>query len=512
VKRLEFSGAAAKPGHLHGVLNQLSQCMDEPIKLQDATERCANRIWLLSPYRLHSGALEQAFTKYARSKTNRIQIIDGEKLIYLMRARAPGLLAELGDPFAAYICSVRDQVAQLKEASALRMSEKVPLLPIYVNVDLSLLPDKLASILGEPARAGQRKETDQKMLEQDIQDLAEFNVRTKAVLGMSAIDFEVLPLPEEDYAADLTIFHTSELEKLTGPRRARKTKDELTAPVHLRFEEGAFREAIKKTTQRKLGVLRKGLASKTDPAANPLLDFYRYVRSLEELMDFRVLRRLMGAGPYGPRPRLGYERTNVGIDAILDSTLNCQVVGDAGSGKTTLLRLLAVTQATRGDRIPVFVPLSTMTPQHSLLGITHQSCRSLGYEGSKESLEKLITNGDMLLLFDGLDEAIRRVPDIPEQILKFLVQYDKTQVVLTTRPWAAIRTTAMGFTVTILPFTPQQTELFFKNWFRERPELAQQMIKHLKKNRNLSDAAATPLLASVFAVVLSIGGKLPTSL
>jgi hypothetical protein len=512
VKRLQFSGAASKPGHLHGVINQLSQCIDEPIKLKDGTQRCANRIWLISPYTLHSTALEQAFSKYAQSKTNRIQIVDGERLIRLMRDRAPELLAELGDPFAAYICAVRDEVAQLKEASALRINEKVSLLPIYVNVDVSLLSDKLASILAQPIKAGQRKEADQAMLEQDIHDLADFNARSHDILGVSPIDFEVSPVPKEQLAADLTAIQTSDLERLTGPRKPRNAKDDTKTPVHLRFEEAAFRQAIKTTTQRKLAVLKRRLAKKSATPGDPIIHFYQFVRSLEEFIDFRVLRRLIASPPYTLRPSLQYERTSVNLDAILDSRLNFQIVGDAGTGKTTLLRLLALTQLAQGDRIPIFVPLSTMTPQHTLLGITHQACKSSRYSGSKESLEKLMTSGEILLLLDGLDEAIRRVPDIPDLIHDFLNQFPKTQVVITTRPWAAIRTTAMGFTVTILPFTPQQTEQFFTNWFRDRPDLSQLMIRHIKKNPNLSDAAATPLLASVLAVVLSIGGKLPTSL
>ncbi len=512
VKRLEFSGKAPRAGHLHGVFNQLSQCMDEPIKLGDGTERRPNRIWLVSPYPLNASALEQGFSKYTQSKINRIQIVDGPRLLRLIRERAPGLLGELGDPFAAYICTVRDEVAILKEAAALRLSQNVSLLPIYVNLDLSLLSDKVAAVVGEPVKAGQRKEATTYMLPQDIVDTAQFNSTAASLLGVAPIYLELGPDAKNQLSADIRTVSIHEVDIVTGPPKAGQVKGDLGSLVQLRFEEAAFRQAVRTRTQRRLVKLRKALERGTGKSTSALLDFYSYIRTLEQLMEFRILRGVMGPARYVARPPLEYERTSLAIDVILDSRLNYQVVGDAGTGKTTLLRLLAHTQLGKGDRIPVFVPLSAMTPQHGLLGITYQSCKSSGYGGSKESLERLIRSGDILLLLDGLDEAIRRVPDIQDMILDFLREFPRTQLVITTRPWAAIQTSAVGCTVRILPFTPQQSEQFFRNWFHDRLDQAQLMVQHIKKNPNLSDAAATPLLASVLAVILSVGGKLPTSL
>jgi hypothetical protein len=76
---------------------------------------------------------------------------------------------------------------------------------------------------------------------------------------------------------------------------------------------------------------------------------------------------------------------------LLESRLNFQVVGLAGAGKTTLLRIIGYKEAcNRTNRLPVFIPLSTMTPRSTLLGLIQQSCNTFGLSGSKKSFVNLL--------------------------------------------------------------------------------------------------------------------------
>jgi NACHT domain len=147
VKRFQFSGAASNKAHLHGLLNQLSQCLKEPVKLPDGTARLANRIWFVSPYPIEIGALESSFAAFSESSANRIKIIDGPKLIAVLQSKAPELLAQLGDTFALSLQRIETEMVLIQEASALRLRDKVSVLPIYVQLDFSLFTERIAQLL-----------------------------------------------------------------------------------------------------------------------------------------------------------------------------------------------------------------------------------------------------------------------------------------------------------------------------------------------------------------------------
>src|ERR1044072_3275904 len=148
VKKLKFSGNASESGHLHNVINQLSQCLEEPIRLRDGTERPANRVWFISPYPLNISALEASFAKYVRAGASRVKIMDGAKLLDLLEKNAPEVLAQLGDKYAAYITNLKGELTFLQEASAFRLRDKISILPIYIDLDISVLPPRLLAVIG----------------------------------------------------------------------------------------------------------------------------------------------------------------------------------------------------------------------------------------------------------------------------------------------------------------------------------------------------------------------------
>jgi hypothetical protein len=147
VKKLKFSGNASEIGHLHNVLTQLGQCLEEPIKLKDGREGFASRAWLVSPYSLEVSALEASFAKYMKANVKRLRVIDGDMLLNLLDRKAPEILAELGNRYASYLKHLQSELTFLQEASAFQIREKVSLLPIYIHLDISVLPLRLLAIL-----------------------------------------------------------------------------------------------------------------------------------------------------------------------------------------------------------------------------------------------------------------------------------------------------------------------------------------------------------------------------
>jgi hypothetical protein len=139
VKRLKFTGRVTDSAHLYPVLTQLAQCLIEPIRLRDGTERCANRVWLVSPYEFVSTALDSAFARFQQARLENIRIVDGTRLLSLIQKHAPQTLVMLGDNSSLYVMNVRRDVALLHEAAVFHMTGKPSLSSLYVELGSSLV-------------------------------------------------------------------------------------------------------------------------------------------------------------------------------------------------------------------------------------------------------------------------------------------------------------------------------------------------------------------------------------
>ena len=103
--------------------------------------------------------------------------------------------------------------------------------------------------------------------------------------------------------------------------------------------------------------------------------------------------------------------------------------------------------------------------------------------------------------------------DVVDEIKEaFLDEYKSTQVIFSSRPWAALKRDQRYFTMKLVPFSRSQTQEFFKKWFVDRVEIANEMTSDLNKHLHLYEVVSTPLIATILCVVRAHGGSLPESL
>jgi len=451
--------------------------MEEPQKLRDGTARLLHRVWFISPFPLDVSALELSFSKYVKANASRIRIIDGIKLLNLLYRTAPELLAELGDKYSLHVKKMKDELALLHEASAFRLRDKVSLLPIYINLGSSVLPELMVEILN-----------------------GRFTPPTSVKV----------PVPPEDVRSWLDFGRLSaEVLKTVGDSVHQGARAGNSATFQ--GNGAAFCEAATRTCNDHILSLKKSLESTTADRGAALRHFHEFVSNLNSILSHPAASSLLGPQSSRPVRRPETYRINIELKDMLNSRLNFQVLGDAGAGKTTLLRVLGHEECCIGrGRLPVFVPLSTMTG--TLLDLIQRRCATLGLCAHKKSFLDLLESGRVLLLLDSIDEVVTRNEGVLAQIRSFLTEFPRVQCIVTARPWAALPRSDRYFTIQILPFTPDQLRSFLTKWFGEDAAHAQQAISHLDKNRKLYEVISNPLLATTFAVIKSLGGALPTSL
>ncbi|MCS7484039.1 NACHT domain-containing protein [Umezawaea endophytica] len=207
-------------------------------------------------------------------------------------------------------------------------------------------------------------------------------------------------------------------------------------------------------------------------------------------------------------------------DEVGFTTLTRQAVllGDPGAGKSTASTILAVTAAETGQAVPFIVVLRHVgTPEFSITGLL---CDQLSTHHQvtvpRSSVERLLHEGEALLVFDGLDEIPRgadrvRIARTIEGISR---AYPYTRVVVTSRiigyPIARLNPAQFN-EYAICAFDRAQVDDYVDKWFRNQTAAGRWTTTEIasrfkRETATLNDLVTNPLLLA-FICILYRGRK-----
>lgn len=217
-----------------------------------------------------------------------------------------------------------------------------------------------------------------------------------------------------------------------------------------------------------------------------------------------------------------------GVDAV-NNFGKLRVLGKPGIGKTTFLQHLAV-QCNEGefvaDHVPIFIVLRAFAEaakrqeDTSLFNYIHQMLVRSGITDSNH-LERLLVEGRVLLLMDGMDEIINQdIHAIIREIRAFSDKYHRNRFVASCRT-ASQKLTLHGFTdVEVAPFTSEQITTFAQKWFKALGNTASSQVQsqaaefieklELPENWQFRQLVVTPLFLHLACWVFQGEGQFPT--
>jgi hypothetical protein len=216
-------------------------------------------------------------------------------------------------------------------------------------------------------------------------------------------------------------------------------------------------------------------------------------------------------------------RFRIPFEKVVSVGVNILLLGDAGSGKTTCLQMLAKQRSGAGDqasRPSIFVPLGRMIYEYNqaqrTLGtqpslkdaLVHFIKRELAPDFSGKHLESTLRNG-VILLLDGIDEAIRFAGWLPKEIKLLVKQYPMAQVVASSRVMGGFIPDVDFFNVSLLAFDDGQQDAFFERWLRDAPERLTALKSHLRIEPTIKELVRNPLLATLLCELARVRDDLP---
>jgi len=193
------------------------------------------------------------------------------------------------------------------------------------------------------------------------------------------------------------------------------------------------------------------------------------------------------------------------------------IYGKPGSGKTTYLRWIAM-QCIQGtllaNKVPIFLQFRDFIDPGSLPDFPTYITRYLEraqVAGAEAITWRLLTEGRLLLLLDGLDELLENHRRQIQPLLKRLIaQFQTCHYVITCRPPLQIH--LIGFEVLeMAEFQRSQIAAFAKLWFEQIVgfDQSQKFLDRLRGHLAIGELARTPLLLTMLCNVFARDGEFP---
>lgn len=201
------------------------------------------------------------------------------------------------------------------------------------------------------------------------------------------------------------------------------------------------------------------------------------------------------------------------------------VLGDPGIGKSTFLRKvgLEALKGMSGDYqlpyIPVFLELKRFrSAEVDLQASIAAEFKICGFPSAEGFTENALNKGQLLLLFDGLDEVpADNLDTVIESIQDLVDRYSDNRFVASCRIAAYHTYFKRVSTVAISEFDDDQIERFIHNWFssgldREN-QIAEQCWERLQQpeHKGAKELAHSPLLLTFICLVYNKSLTVPSS-
>lgn len=196
-------------------------------------------------------------------------------------------------------------------------------------------------------------------------------------------------------------------------------------------------------------------------------------------------------------------KTKDGI-TVINQLHKSIILGKPGAGKTTFLRYITL-QAIDGclieKRVPVFVSLKEWSDSgKSLVDYLSLQFMVCGFPNGGLFLKHLLSAGNCIVMFDGLDEVSTDVNKIIEQVRAFAKKYNANKYIISCRIAAYNYEFEDFVDLELADFSDEQIQSFIGNWFTENPSTGSQCWRTMSETPSIREIASIPLLLTLLCL------------
>lgn len=532
VKHFKVSNNFSGKKSLANVVNQLITCLKKSLLYSDKRSYLPNEVFLISTHQIDSKTLQTRFSDYPDLIDGRIKIIDGVKISTLLIKYKPDLIYKLLGQDMEIASKLNSDLNNEILLRALGYQHKKSIKLIYTDIDFSL--GKRSTELLFNCTFNPRISKLSFIAENDWEDFKYDCLRTNRVYPLNFLNMS-FEQAEAQFRAAKEIYERKTRGELLKEQNIIDEKKETDETEKAEENKGnskpMFQVEIDGSKISKMLVESRAWVEKGVKGINS------QKQSKSELKSFIIqCREIFNASSIFfndtfcnsigvnvesvIRSNLDNTRLKMSIQNIFDTGINLIVLGEAGAGKTTSLQMYALDHEQEAGKIYIPISLSNLcqykyinSPEDKLEVILGQYLTSKGVNITIEQFIGDLKSKQIVLLLDGLDEAIKENPFLPTAIRRLGENYSENlQIVVTSRASGSYIREIPFFAVTILPFTDEQRSDFISKWFSSKgDERVKRINRHLSRNPGLADIVNTPLLTTILCVLANNEVELPNT-
>lgn len=205
------------------------------------------------------------------------------------------------------------------------------------------------------------------------------------------------------------------------------------------------------------------------------------------------------------------------IEDLFKSTNFISIIGNAGSGKSMLLKHIFLQSIKQTLKIPIVIELRNLNDYSGnfLEYLNSLLCSKQKIPNTK-ILERILSEGNFLFLFDGYDEIYSKNKEkLTSELINFIDNFNRNYFLITSRHGAGLETIPRFDSYHINKLNNTQIEQFTRLQLQHNDDLklADKIISVINKydNKTYREYLSSPLLLSMFIVTFNSYPELPTS-
>lgn len=192
---------------------------------------------------------------------------------------------------------------------------------------------------------------------------------------------------------------------------------------------------------------------------------------------------------------------------------NIVIEGIIGNGKSIFIRNLATShiRSNVGRDFPIFIELRMLSEKVSLNLAIRNYLEEVNIDGfDDEIFEFVFTSGKFVVFLDAFDELESSIEkDVISEIEHLSKKYEKTRIIITTRPWSSIQKSS-GFKVLKISKLTKTDYASFLQKLGIETELSQGIRLAINESpSNIADLITTPLMLILVVIAYRSNKKIP---
>ena len=168
-----------------------------------------------------------------------------------------------------------------------------------------------------------------------------------------------------------------------------------------------------------------------------------------------------------------------------------------GQGKSILMRYLALQEASKNSRIPIFIELKNISKEKSLEYLIQEKIEAWTNNIKNEQVKFILQSGNVSLFLDAFDEISKDfIPDTLSTIEKLANNFSNLKLIVSSRPDSEIKHSSYFEIIKVNSYDDEDRQNLIEKIVTEK-EAQEQLIKSIQNT--------TPEVKSVLITPLMIG-------